>query len=194
MSVCMKKINMYKEIINKIKPTLEKTVNYLKEEMAALQAGRATPSLLENIEIDVYGQKMPLKQLAAIQVPEPRLIVVRPWDKSIIGQIEKTVSQSRLGLSPIVDDDVIRFKIPPMSEERRKELAKILQEKVEECRISIRRQRENTWKEIQDTEQRKEISEDDKFKAKDELQKMIDGYNERVEEMKKKKEEEIMKV
>jgi len=124
MSVCMKKINMYKEIINKIKPTLEKTVNYLKEEMAALQAGRATPSLLENIEIDVYGQKMPLKQLAAIQVPEPRLIVVRPWDKSIIGQIEKTVSQSRLGLSPIIDDDVIRFKIPPMSEERRKELAK----------------------------------------------------------------------
>ncbi len=194
MSVCMKKINMYKEIINKIKPTLEKTVNYLKEEMAALQAGRATPSLLENIEIDVYGQKMPLKQLAAIQVPEPRLIVVRPWDKSIIGQIEKTVSQSRLGLSPIIDDDVIRFKIPPMSEERRKELAKILQEKVEECRISIRRQRENTWKEIQDTEQRKEISEDDKFKAKDELQKMIDGYNEGVEEMKKKKEEEIMKV
>jgi len=185
---------MYKEIINKIKPGLEKTINYLKEEMATLQAGRATPSLLENLEIEAYDQKMPLKQLAAIQSPEPRLIIVRPWDKSIIPIIEKAISQSKLGLSPVVDDDSIRLQIPPLSEERRKELAKILQEKVEECRISIRRQREEAWRQIQDLEQGKEITEDDKFRGKDELQKIVDEYNQKIDEMKKKKEEEIMTI
>lgn len=185
---------MYKEIINNLKPNLEKTISYLKEELSSLQAGRATPSLIENMEVDVYGQKMSLKQLAAIQTPEPRLIVVRPWDKSIIGEIEKAIGQSRLGLSPAVDDDVIRLKIPPLSEERRKELVKILHEKIEECRISVRRQREEAWREIQNLEQEKEISEDDKFRAKDELQKVIDQNNGKIEEMGKKKEEEMMKV
>ncbi len=193
MPVCTRN-NMYKEIINKIKPGLEKTINYLKEEMATLQAGRATPSLLENLEIEAYDQKMPLKQLAAIQSPEPRLIIVRPWDKSIIPIIEKAISQSKLGLSPVVDDDSIRLQIPPLSEERRKELAKILQEKVEECRISIRRQREEAWRQIQDLEQGKEITEDDKFRGKDELQKIVDEYNQKIDEMKKKKEEEIMTI
>jgi len=185
---------MYKEIINNLKPSLEKTISYLKEELAGLQAGRATPSLLENLEVEVYGQKMPLKQLAAIQTPEPRLIMVRPWDKSILSEIEKAIGQSKLGLSPVVDGDVIRLRVPPLSEERRKELAKILNEKVEECRISIRRQREEAWRKIQDLEHEKEITEDDKFKAKDELQKIIDEYNGKIEEIRKKKEEEITKV
>ena len=137
---------------------------------------------------------MPLKQLATIQTPEPRSIIVRPWDKSIIQDIEKSIGKSKLGLSPIVEEDFIRLSVPPLSEERRKEIVKILQEKVEECRISIRRHREDVWKEVQTMEQNKEISEDDKFKAKDELQKVIDEYNEKVEEMRKKKEDEIMKV
>ncbi len=185
---------MYKEIINKIKPQLDKTVEYLKNELTGLQVGRATPSLLENLEVEAYEQKMPLKDLAAIQTPEPRVIVIRPWDKEIIKKIESAVRNSNLKLSPIVDDDVIRLTIPPLSEERRKEIAKILQEKVEECRISIRRNREDVWREIQSLEQAKEISEDDKFKAKDELQKIIDEYNKKVEDMRKKKEEEIMTV
>ncbi|NQV00969.1 MAG: ribosome recycling factor [Parcubacteria group bacterium] len=185
---------MYKELINKIKPNLNKTIDYLKSELASLQVGRATPGLLENLEVDCYNQKMPLKQLAAIQAPEPRFIIVRPWDKSIIQDIEKAISKSKLGLSPIVEEDFIRLSVPPLSEERRKEIVKILQEKVEECRISIRRNREDVWKEVQTMEQNKEIREDDKFKAKDELQKVIDEYNEKVEEMRKKKEEEIMKV
>ncbi len=185
---------MYKEIIDKIKPSLERTINYLKEEMAGLQAGRATPSLLENLEVEVYDQKMPLKQLAAIQSPEPRLMIVRPWDKNIIPTIEKAIGQSKLGLSPVVDNDSIRLQIPPLSEERRKELTKILHEKVEECRVSVRRQREEAWRQIQDLEQRKEITEDDKFRGKDELQKIVDEYNQKIDEMKKKKEGEIMTV
>jgi ribosome recycling factor len=186
--------NLYKEVINKIKPQLDRTIEYLKGELAGLQVGRATPSLLEGLEVEAYDQKMPLKDLAAIQTPEPRTIIVRPWDKSIIRNIEWAIRKSRLGLSPVVEEDFIRLKIPPLSEERRKEIAKILQEKVEECRISIRRQREEVWREIQGMEQRKEIAEDDKFRAKDELQKTIDEYNRKVEEIRKKKEEEIMTV
>jgi len=185
---------MYKEIVNKIKPQLDRTMDYLKNELLGLQVGRATPSLLENLEINAYDQKMPLKDLAAIQTPEPRVIVIRPWDKEIIRKIESAIRNSNLKLSPIVDDDVVRLTIPPLSEERRKEIVKILHEKVEECRISIRRNREEIWREIQSLEQAKEISEDDRFKAKDELQKIVDDYNKKVEEMKKKKESEIMTV
>lgn len=185
---------MDKGIIEKIKPGLEKTIDYLKQELAGLQTGRATPSLLENLEVECYNQKMPLKQLAAIQMPEPRLIIVRPWDKSIIPDIEKAISRSKLGLSPVTEEDFIRLNVPPLSEERRKEIVKILQEKVEECRISIRRHREDVWKEIQTMEQNKEISEDDKFKAKDDLQKLVDEYNKKIEEISNKKKEEIMKV
>jgi len=185
---------MYREIIKKIKPELEITLNYLKSELNTLQVGRATPTLVEDLPVECYGQRMLLKQLAAIQAPEPRLIIIRPWDKAIIKEIERAINQSHLGLAPAVDEETIRLNVPSLSEERRKELVKILQERVEECRISVRRHRENAWKEIQEMEQRKEIREDDKFRAKDELQKLVDDYNKKIEEMKEKKEEEIMKV
>lgn len=185
---------MYKEIIDKIKPSLERTVEYLKGELSGLQVGRANPSLVEDLEVDCYDQKMPLKQLANIQAPEPRSILIRPWDKSIIRNIEKAINDSKLGLSPVVEEDFIRLKIPSLDEERRRELAKIVQEKLEECRISVRRQREEVWRQIQDLEKEGKISEDDKFKAKDDLQKVIDDYNRQIEEIAKRKEEEVMKV
>jgi len=185
---------MYKEIIDKIKPNLARTVEYLKGELSGLQIGRASPSLVEDLEVDCYNQKMPLKQLANIQAPEPRSILIRPWDKNIIRDIEKAISNSKLGLSPIVEDDFIRLKVPPLDEERRRQLAKIVQEKLEECRVSVRRQREESWRQIQNLEKEGKISEDDKFKAKDELQKVIDDYNQQIEEIAKKKEEEVMKV
>ncbi len=190
---CVSK-NMYKEIINKLKPNFDRTIEYLRSELAGLQVGRATPSLIEDLEVECYDQKMPLKQLAAIQAPEPRTILIRPWDKNILKDIEKAINQSKLGLSPVIEEEFIRLKIPPLSEERRKELTKILQEKLEECRISVRRQREEVWREIQDLEQAGKISEDDKFRAKDELQKVIDDYNEKIEEMGKNKEKEIMGI
>ncbi len=185
---------MHKTIINKIKPHLGKTIDYLKGELSALQIGRANPSLIENLEVECYGQKFPVKQLGSIHAPEPRVIIIRPWDKSVIENIERAISQSRLGVSPVVEEESIRINIPPLSEERRKELVKIIQEKTEECRISVRRQREEVWKEIQDLEQEKKITEDDKYRAKEELQEIVDEHNNKIEEMTKKKEEEIMKV
>jgi len=186
--------DVYQEIIDKIKPNLDRTIEYLRDELTGLQAGRATSSLIENLEVECYGQKLPLKQLANIQTPEPRSIVIQPWDKSIIKNIEKAITQSKLGLSPVTDEEFVRLKIPPLSEERRKELVKILQDKVEECRVSIRRQREEIWREVQNLEREGKISEDDKFRTKDELQKLVDEYNNKIEEMKKRKEEEITKV
>jgi len=194
MLACIKINNMYKEAINKIKPKLEKTIDYLKNELLGLQAGRATPSLIENLEINAYGQKMLLKELAAIQVPEPRLIVIRPWDREIITNIVAAIRESKIGISPVTEEDFIRLNIPPLSEERRKELVKIVNEKIEECKVSIRRSREEVWKEIQEMEKNKEITEDGRYKGKDELQKLIDEYNKKIDEIKKKKEEEIMTV
>lgn len=185
---------MYQEKIKELRTALERTIEYFRSELTSLQVGRATPGLVEEIEIDAYGQKMKLKELAAISVPEPRLLIIRPWDKEIMTNIEAGIRNSNLKLSPVPEEDLIRLKVPPLSEERRKELAKILQEKAEECHISIRRQREEAWKEIQLAEQKKEIREDDKFRAKDELQKIVDEYNGKIGEMKKKKEQEIMAV
>jgi ribosome recycling factor len=185
---------MDQELIDKLKPHLNKTIDYLKSELAGLQVGRASPSLIEDLEVECYSQRMPLKQLATIQTPEPRLIIIQPWDKSILKNIERAIAQSKLGLSPIIEEEYIRLKIPPLSEERRRELTKILQEKLEECRISVRRQREEVWREVQNLEQAGKISEDDKFRAKDELQKLIDEHNEKIEEIGEKKKEEIMKV
>ena len=185
---------MYKQIINNLKPGLDRAINYLKEEFSSLQAGRANPSLVEDIIVECYDQKMPLKQVASIQMPEPRVIIIRPWDKEIIKNIELSIKNSKLGLNPSLDSDIIRLNIPSLNEERRKELTKIISEKAEEAKISIRRQREDAWREIQDLEKEKQILEDDKFRAKDELQKIIDEYNGKIDAMKKKKEGEIMTV
>ncbi len=185
---------MYKDSINNLKSEFNKTLEYLKGELMSLQVGRATPALIEDIEVDCYGQKLPIKQLAAISVPEPRLIVIRPWDKDIIKKIESVLRDSKLKLSPVTEEDFIRINIPPLNEERRRELVKIVQEKTEECRISVRRHRGDVWERIQSMEKEKEISEDDKFKAKDELQKIVDEYNKKIEEVSKKKEEEIMTI
>lgn len=176
--------------VNDLKIELDKTIDYLKNELKSLQVGRATPALVENLEVECYGQKTPLKQVAAIQVPEPRVIIIRPWDKSILQEIEKAVNQSQLNINPVVEGDIVRLNIPPLNEERRRELAKIVGERAEECRINIRRHREDAWREVQN----EDISEDEKFRAKDELQKIVDDYNQKIKEIKERKEEEIMKV
>lgn len=185
---------MYQEQIKNLKVNLEKTIEYLRMELAGIQTGRATPTLVEDLKVDCYGQKLPIKQLAAISSPEPRLLIVRPWDSAIIKDIERAIKDSRLGLSMSSDNEAIRLNVPSLSEERRKELARILSDKAEECRIAVRRQRGEVWERIQDMEKNKEIREDDKFRAKDELQKIVDQYNEKIEEMKSRKEDEILKV
>ncbi len=181
----------YKEIIEKIKPELEKVISFLEKEINSIRAGRATPSLVENIIVDCCNEKFPLKQLAAISTPSQRDLLIQPWDKSYLDSIEKALSQSNIGASPIIDKDVIRLTMPSLNEEYRKKLLLLLSEKQEEARITIRRWREEAWKNIQEGFRSGEIREDDKFRAKDKLQELIDEYNKKVKEMGERKKQEI---
>jgi ribosome recycling factor len=182
---------MYKEIINKIKPEMEKVLSFLERELQKIQAGRASVSLVEDIMVDCFDQKLPLKQLGTISSPEPRKLVIQPWDKSYLESIEKAISQSSVGAAPIVDKEVIRLELPALTEEFRKNLLRVLSEKQEEARRTIRHWREQAWKEIQQKEREGEISEDDKYRAKDELQDLIDDNNEKIEEFGERKKKEI---
>jgi ribosome recycling factor len=185
---------MYSETINKHKDDLEKTLEHLKEEMGKIRTGRANPALVEGLLVDYYGTKTPLKQIASINTPEPRLIAIQPWDRGALGAIETAIRESDLNMNPNNDGAVIRINIPMLTEDRRKEMVKILNQKAEEARISVRNVREESWKEIQAAESRGEISEDDKFSGKDKLQAIVDEYNKKIEEIRAKKETEIMTV
>lgn len=185
---------MYKEIIKKIQPNLDRTIEKFKEEMGSLRTGRATPALVETVEVGCYGTRSPLKQVAVINAPEPRLLTVQPWDRSIIKDIEKALSVSRSGLSVAVSGEIIRINIPPLNEESRRELVRNLKQKMEAARITVRSGREQAWKEIQDKGKAGQIREDDKFRGKDELQKMIDEYNKKIDDLGGAKEKEIMTI
>lgn len=182
----------YKEIINKIKPELDKVMGFLERELAKIRTGRATPSLVEDILVDCFGQKLPLKQLAAISCPEPRQILIQPWDKSYIEGIVKGLELANLGVSPIVDNEVIRIFLPPLTEEYRKNFLKIISEKQEQAYQTIRRWRDEAWKEIQEGFKEGKIREDDKYRGKDELQEVVDEYQEKIEGMVERKKREIM--
>lgn len=181
------------DIIEKIKPELDESIEYFKKELLSIRSSRVNAQLVEEIVVECYDSKTPLKQLAAIHIPEPRQILIQPWDKNILPQIEKALSsQSDLSVRP--EEDAIRVIIPPLDEETRKNLVKKLNEKAEEVRVTIRNHREKVWKEIQKETEEGRLREDDKFRAKDELQKLIDEYNKNLEELRLKKEEEIMTV
>ena len=182
----------YKEIIQKIKPELEKVINFLEKELLKIRTSRVSPSLVEDIIVECFGEKFPLKQLAAISSPEPRQIIIQPWEKSYIEPIEKAISHSSIGANPIVDKDIIRISLPPLSEEYRRNLIRLLSEKQEEAKKTIRRWREEVWDEIQDKFREGEIREDDKFRAKDELQDLIDEYHKKIEQIGERKKKEIM--
>lgn len=159
-----------------------------------MRTGRATPALVENLEVDYYGSKTPLKAVAAISSSDPRTLEIKPWDKNAIQPIEKAIQSSSLGLNPVTDRDVIRLSIPSLTEERRKELTKLLGKHLEEARIQVRREREEALKEIDRKEKAKEISEDEKFRQKNEVQKQVDEINKKIEDLGSAKEREIMSV
>jgi ribosome recycling factor len=181
----------YKKIVEKTKPEMEKVISYFTEEMKRIRADRATPSVVEDIVINCFDQKMPLKQLASISCPEKRQILIEPWDKNYIKDIISAVQKSEADLGVSVGESSIRVSLPPLTQEYRESLLKIVAEKKEGVRVSLRRAREDAWKEIQDKFQEKEIKEDEKFKGKEELQDLIDQYNKKIDEITKKKEEEI---
>ncbi|MBU4353146.1 ribosome recycling factor [Candidatus Parcubacteria bacterium] len=174
-----------------IKNKAEKIKEWLKNEISSLRASRANPALIENIMVESYGSKMPLKHISAISVEDAKTLRVSPWDASALKNIEAAIGASNLGVQPIVDKQTIRIILPELSEERRKSLLKLLGEKLEESKISLRKDREEVWKDIQEKEKKGEIPEDDKFRFKDELQKIIDKTSEELEEIAERKEKEI---
>jgi ribosome recycling factor len=185
---------MVKDIIERKQVAFEKALSHFTEEAGTLRTGRANPGMVENLAVDYYNAQTPLVQIAGISIPEPRQIVVSPWDKGALTQIEAAIRESDLGLNPVNDGSVIRITLPALTEERRRELVKTLNSRAEEARISIRNAREEAWKEIQEAEKTGVISEDEKFRGKDDLQKVTDDFNERLEVIRRKKEDEIMTV
>src|SRR3989344_8893245 len=166
-----------------LKEKLNKVIEYFKGEIVVLRTGRATPALVEDLQVDYYGTKTPLKALASISTPDPRQILIQPWDKGALQPIEKAIQSSQLGLNPVVDGVYIRLNLPQLTEERRKDLIKILGQKAEETKISVRKAREEVLRVVDDAEKKKEISEDEKFRKKQETQKTVDEINKKIEEI-----------
>lgn len=185
-------MNSYKEYIDKVKPEFEKTFKFLEQEMAKIRTSRASPALVEDIEVNCFGSKFSLKQLGAISTPQLNQIVIQPWDTSYLEPIEKAIAQSGLGMSSAVDKNIIRLNLPLLTEEYRQQLQKTLSEKAEQTKQTIRHWREHAWNEIQDGFKQKQIPEDDKFRGKDELQKVVDEYNEKIKNLVERKKKEII--
>lgn len=172
----------------------QQIINHLKSELTTIRTGRAHATLVEDLSVEAYGQKMALKELASITTPDPQLIVLEPWDKNVITDIEKAVRESKLGLSPAVDEEIIRVPVPPLSEERRQELVKLVKEKVEEARQKVRHARQEAIEDIRRQEKEKEISEDEKFRLQKEIQKQVGEANEEIKKIGEVKEEEILRI
>lgn len=185
---------MLNQIIEQSRPKMEKGIERFKEEINKLRTGRANSAMVENLTVEYYGAKSPLKQVASINVPEPRLIVIQPWDKDSLVNIEKAISEAQLGLNPVNDGNVIRIAIPALNEERRTELVKMLGKYAEDAKVAVRQAREEAWDEIQDLVKNGKLAEDDKFRGKDMLQKSVDEYNGKIEEIREKKEKETMEI
>jgi ribosome recycling factor len=185
---------MHEEIKQKLHGRMEKTIESLKDEFKKIRSGRANAGLVEGVIVDYYGAKTPLKQLASISVPEPRLIVVQPWDKGALQEIEKAFHKSDLALNPNNDGKVIRISIPALTEERRKELVKVAKGKAEDGRIAIRNIRRDGNEEVKTAEKEGHVSEDISKKTLEEIQKITDEYIEKINVLLEAKDAEIMEV
>jgi ribosome recycling factor len=173
---------------------MQKTVQVLKREMETIRSGRATSALVDQITVEAYGANTPLSQLASISVPEARLLLIQPWDRSIVGNVQKAIQKSDLGLNPMSDGEVIRLVIPPPTEERRKELVKVVHKRVEDAKIAVRNVRRDALEELRKLEKDKEVSRDDNMRATDKLQKLTDRFIAEVSKVGADKESEIMEV
>jgi len=179
------------DLQNKVKKELESIVHRLTAEVALLHSGRATPALVEHVQVQAYGGKMPLREIASLSAPDAKTILVQPWDVSLLGDIQKALETAHRGLGMVVQETHVRLTLPMLSEERRKEILKLLGKKTEEARIAVRRVRDQAGKTLEETERNKEISEDQKFRAKETLQKIIDEYNTRIADIEQKKNADI---
>ena len=173
---------------------MKKAIGALRDEFNGLRTGRASPALLDKVRVDYYGQKTPLSQVATVSVPEARLIVVQPWDRALIGEIEKGLQKSELALNPSNDGKVIRIAIPPLTEERRKELAKMAKQMAEQSRVSVRNIRRDGLEDLKKQLAAGGVAEDGIKKEEEELQKLTDSYIGQIAKVLEEKEKEILEV
>jgi ribosome recycling factor len=180
-----------KELLHETETKMKKTVEATHREFSAIRTGRASTALVEGVRVDYYGTPTPLKQVAAVTTPDARLIVIQPWDKGVLAEIEKSIMKSDIGITPTNDGKVIRLSIPPLTQERRGELDKVAKKIAEEGHISIRTARHASIESIRKLEKDKSVTEDDKFKAQEDIQKLTDKYIKEIDTLLAAKEKEI---
>ncbi|MCL0034878.1 ribosome recycling factor [Dehalococcoidia bacterium] len=185
---------MISDVLVTTEAKMTKAVEVLGRELAVLRTGRASPSLLEHIRVDYYGTPTPLNQLAGISAPEARMLIIQPWDRAIVPAIEKAIVKSDLGLNPSSDGNAIRLVIPQLTEERRKELVRVVRKKVEERRIAVRNIRREALEKLRAMEREKEISQDEEKRALNQLQALTDRFIEKVDRIGKDKETEVLET
>jgi len=182
------------EMLTSNEEKMKKTISYLREDLAGLRAGRATPALLNKITVDYYGTPTPVNQIANIAVPEPRMIVITPWEKNMVKAVAKAIMTSDLGLNPNTDGAVIRLNLPQLTEERRKELVKTARKRTEEARVSVRGLRRDIIEGIKKAEKAKQVTEDDSKEGQENAQKLTDKMMKEIDKVIEAKEKEIMEV
>ena len=185
---------MIEVILKATNQKMEHAVDGIRHELGGIRTGKASPALIENLQVDAYGSKMPLIQLATINAPEARLLVIQPWDKGSLTSIEKAILKSSLGLNPTNDGDVIRLSIPQLTEERRKELVRVVRKRVEEGRVAIRNLRREAMEQLRDLARNKEISEDEQKRGLELLQKLTDRFIEESDSIGRDKEAEVLEI
>lgn len=178
-------------IIDSYKGNFSKAIEHLRQEISGLRTGRATPAIVEDVIVEAYGTKQPLKATASISVQDAKTIAIEPWDKGLVQAIETGIRNSDLGMNPINDGRIIRLNLPELTQERRQELIKVLHRKLEDARVTVRKVREEVRETIQRMEKNKEISEDERFRLQDELETLVKDYNEQVKTVGEEKEKEI---
>ncbi len=185
---------MIDDILLDAEDRMEKTIVALKRELSGIRTGRAAPGLIEHLDVEYYGTPTPLNQLAGISAPEPRLLVVQPWDRGSLGIIEKSIRSSDLGLNPTNDGQLIRIAIPALTEERRKSLVRVVRAKVEEDRVALRNIRRDAVAQIKDLMKEKQIGEDDERRGEQQIQELTDRFVSEADKIGKQKEDEVLEV
>ena len=183
---------MSNPVLKEADQKMDKAIEAFRKELAHVRTGRASAALLDGVMVDYYGTSMPINQVASVSVPESRLLTVQPWDANILGELEKAILKSDLGLTPSNDGKIIRVSVPPLTEERRKELVKLVKKMAEDCRVAVRNVRRDAIEKLKAQKKAKEISEDDMFRQQDEVQKLTDNHVKEVEKILEEKEKEIM--
>ncbi len=185
---------MINEVLEELRERMQRSVEALQDDLLSIRTGRASPGLVDKLQVDYYGSLTPLNQLASVAVPEPRLLVIRPWDPVSLPDIERAILKSDLGLTPMNDGKLIRLSIPRLTEERRRELVKVVSRRVEDGRVAVRNLRRDALQDLKEFEKEKMISEDEFYRGKDEIQVLTDEFIATIDEIGQRKEEEVMEI